>query len=116
MCNNRRGWSRTAGVAEQMGEAPPELDLIPAGAFLPRPGLLARPSTLGGITPPPGGCLDRLQLLQPLPLLGRYQHHSLVTGAADCDRPSASLYFICGGGQPAGIAALFTGHLASMPR
>jgi hypothetical protein len=38
-----------------------------------------------------------------------------VTRTADCDRPPASLYFICRGGQLIGVAALLIAHPTNMP-
>ena len=104
--------SGSARVAEQAGEAAPEPGLIKARAFLLR--LLTCVSTLGRIAPPPGCCLRRGEFLQVLPLLGGYQHDRRAAGTADRDRPPASLNFVCGGSQLAGLAAPLVAHPTSM--
>jgi hypothetical protein len=64
-----------------------------------------------------GGCRGHPGYARPLllPLLRRYQHDQLVARTADCDRPPASLYVICRGGQLTNVAARLIAQPASLP-
>ena len=99
---------------EQVSKTAAESSLAQAWAILPVPRFLTRGSTLGRVPPPPRRGLGRLQLLQPLPLIGRHQHDGLVTRTRDSDWPATGLYLICGRGQPVGIIALLVAHNISM--